>query len=102
MTNVLTGETLYFDSTTTASVTGIRRILGIVWTSSSESERDIAADDDLLVTEASGKYIIGKRAEFAGDDLGYNWARPGKKVDGITITTMGGGVCYIYLNNEDV
>ena len=96
MVNVLTGTVLYFDSTTAASVTGLLKILGIFWTSDQGSGLDIAADDDFLLSDANGNRIIGKRAEFAGDDLGIAPCQP-LCVNGVTVTTMDGGNCYIWL-----
>ena len=90
-------STLYFDSTTGASITGIRDILAIFWVEDETSAKDIAADDDFLLSDADGNRIIGKRAAGAGDDLAIVPCRP-LRVDGITVTTMDGGVCYIWLD----
>ena len=100
MANVTTGTLLYFDSTTGASVTGQKKIKAIFWTSNGGADLDIAADDDFLLSDSQGNKIIGKRAEFAGDDLGVILQHKPMEVNGITVTTMGGGVCYIWLEEE--
>ena len=87
---------LFFDSTSSAAVTGPQQIIGIFWTEDDASNRDIAADDDFTLTQTSGVRIIGKRAAFAGDDFGATPAKP-LIVDGIICTELDGGVCYIWL-----
>ena len=96
MANVTTTRVLYFDTTSGASVTGIHKIIGVFWVSDQTAIKDIAAYDDFLLSDSHGNRIIGKRAESVGDDLGITPCRP-LKVDGITVTTMDGGVCYIWL-----
>lgn len=90
------GKVLYFDTTTGASVTGMQQIIGVFWASDGGATLDIATDDDFLLSDAKGNRIIGKRAKFAGDDLGITPSRP-LIVDGITLTTLDGGVVYIWL-----
>ena len=92
-------STLYFDSTTGASITGERKIIGVFWVEDQTSAKDIAADDDFLLSDADGNRIVGKRAAGAGDDLAITPCRP-LVVDGITVTTMDGGVCYIWLDTK--
>ena len=91
---------LYFDSTTGASATGIKHIIGIFWVEDQTTDKDIAADDDFLLSDADGNRIIGKRAAGMGDDLAITPCRP-LKVDGITVTTMDGGVCYVWLDTKE-
>ena len=92
MANTLTGNHLYFDST--GSITGRHRIIGLFWTGIAGAE--ITADNDLSITDASGKSIIAKRAKSDGDDLGISppVAMP---VDGITVATLDSGVVHIWL-----
>jgi len=84
----------YFDTTSGASVTGTLRIMAIFWTSDSGANLDIAENDDFLLSDSNGHRIIGKRAEAAGDDLGIIFPKP-LVVNGITVTTLDGGVCYV-------
>lgn len=98
MANAKTGNPLYFDATSGASVTGeFMRILAVTWVSDGGADLDIAADDDFLLSDSSGNKIAGKRAEAAGDDFGLVFGYPGFPVNGVTVTTMDGGVCYVYL-----
>ena len=92
MANVTTGNHLYFDSA--GSVSGRHRIIGLFWTGISGAE--IVADNDLSITDASGKSIIAKRAKSNGDDLGISPPLP-MPVDGITIATLDSGVVHIWL-----
>ncbi len=87
---------LYANSTG-ALVTGLRKITMIAWVSDQAAGKDIATDDDFLLSDINGKRIIGKRAKFAGDDLGI--AIPGNPlpVNGIEVTTMDGGVVYVWI-----
>ena len=86
----------YFDTTSGASVTGMVKILAIIWTSNETAGLDIAADDDFLLSDADGHVIAGKRAEVDGDDFGLMFSEP-LVVNGITVTTMDGGVCFVYV-----
>ena len=87
---------LYFDTTVSASVTGQISIIAIYWTSNEGVNLDIAADDDWLISDADGHKIAGKRAETDGDDFGIVFPYP-VKVNGLTVTTMDGGVCFVYV-----
>jgi len=86
----------YFDTTVGAAVTGLVSIIAIYWTSNEGSNLDIAADDDWLISDSDGHKIAGKRAETDGDDFGIVFPYP-LKVNGVTVTTMEGGVCFIYV-----
>jgi len=97
MANDTGNNPLYFDSTTNASKTGLLFIKSITWTSDQSTNRDIAENDDFLASDSKGARIIGKRAEAAGDDLHIDYGEKGKVSNGITITTMDGGVCYVEL-----
>lgn len=87
---------LYADATGVL-VTGTHYIKMIAWVSDQASTKDIAADDDFLLSDADGNRIIGKRAEFAGDDLGITVPGNPMPVNGITVTTMDGGVVYVWV-----
>ncbi len=98
MANNTNGNPLYFD-TEGGSKTGLLFIKSIAWVSDETGGNDIAADDDFLASDSNGGRIIGKRAEAAGDDLYIDYGSPkGKPVNGIVITTLNGGVCYVELN----
>lgn len=95
MANDVNGNPLYFDEA--GSKTGLLFIKSISWTSNEGAGLDIAADDDFLVSDSKGRVIIGKRAEAAGDDLHIDYGEKGKPVNGVTVTTINGGVCFIEL-----
>ena len=77
-------------------VSGQARIKAIYWGSDATGTADIAADDDVLFSDANGNRIWGKRAEFAGDG-DYVPFPDGLMVNGITVTTIDGGYFYVYL-----
>lgn len=86
----------YFDTTSGATLTGIVKVIAIYWVSDQTTDKDIAADDDFLVSDGNGHRIIGKRAEATGDDLGIVFPQPFVS-NGLVITTMDGGVCYVFV-----
>ena len=94
-----TGHRFYTDSTG-QGVSGLVRIRSIFWVSDEGSGKDIAADDDFLLSDTGGNRIIGKRSEFAGDDFRDGPYTPGIPSDGFTVTTMDGGVCYVTFDRE--
>jgi hypothetical protein len=94
MANSTSTKVLYFD--TAASITGPYQIIGIFWLADEATNKDIAADDDVLITQANGERIIGQRAEFTGDSLKVTPCRP-LCVEGITVSALDGGVVYIWL-----
>ena len=79
------------------ATTGQQYITMIAWVEDETSNKDIAADDDFLLSDSKGNRIIGKRAAFAGDDLGIVVGYPGLPVDGITVTALNGGVVYVWV-----
>ena len=93
------GHRFYTDSTG-QGVSGPVRIRNIDWVSDEGSGKDIAADDDFLLSDTGGNRIIGKRGEFAGDDFRDGPYTPGILSDGFTVTTMDGGVCYVTFDRE--
>ena len=96
MANSLYGNPIYLDSTTGATKAGMVIIQAIIWVSSEGAGLDIAIDDDFLLSDGNGNKIAGKRAKTAGDDLHISFPN-GFQANGITLTTMDGGVCYLYL-----
>lgn len=101
MANNLNSNPIYIDTAgATSAITKRLYLRGVAWVSDETGgDHDIAADDDFLLHDAAGgDRIIGKQAKSAGDDLYISWSGPnGFPVDGIYVTTMDGGVCYIYL-----
>ena len=91
-----TGVPYLYADATGALVTGNQRITMIAWVEDQASNKDIAADDDLLISDAAGNRIVGKRAAFAGDDLGISPCKP-LLADGITVSLLDGGVVYIWV-----
>lgn len=90
----------FYTDTEGQGVTGPVRIRSIKWVSDQGSGKDIAADDDFLLSDKRANRIIGKRAEFAGDDFNDGIYNPGIPSDGFVVTTMDGGVCYITFDRE--
>ena len=99
MADVVTGRFLYFDSTNEV-ITQLVRVQGIFWTSSEESSRDIAADDDFLLLDAEGISVIGKRAEAVGDGLEVWFGLEGLPIKGLDVDVLDGGVVYIILKDD--
>lgn len=87
---------LHYSATTGTLVTGVAHVIGIFWIADQVGGEDIATDDNFLLSDTDGYRIIGKMASFIGDDLGVVIPPPGLKVDGVVITTMDGGVCYVW------
>ena len=86
----------YYGDTAGVLTTEQVRIRAIYWGSDETATDDIAADDDVLFSDANGNRIWGKRAEFAGDG-DYVPFPDGLMVNGITVTTIDGGYFYVYL-----
>jgi len=89
------GRVLYFDTVTAASVTGMQQIIGVFWVSEAGA-LDMAVADAFLLSDSKGNRIIGKTCEVVGHGLEVTTANP-LIVDGITLTTLGGGVVYVWL-----
>ena len=68
----------------------------IAWVADQAAGSDIAANDDFLLSDSAGNRIVGKRATFAGDGLEMYHFPEGYNVNGLTLTTIDGGVCYLY------
>ena len=94
MANDLAANPYYF--TETGSVDKKMKITAILWSSSGGTNLDIATDDDFVLQDSNGNVIASKRAESAGDGLTLSFGFPGLWVDGISVTTMDGGVCHVY------
>lgn len=73
------------------------RIREISWVSDEGSGLDIAADDDLLIANGDSTQVLySRRAEATADNPPVFLGDKGIITDGISITTMDGGVLYIY------
>ena len=71
-------------------------ITAIAWVSDEGSTLDIAADDDFVIADASSEETIySRRAEATGDNPILT-IPGGVDVKGISITTLDGGVVYVY------
>ncbi len=97
MPNSLYTNPIYLDTAGGTSALPKRmKLLGVIWVSKDGAE--IAVDNDFLLHDsAGGGEIIGKRAKSAGDDLAWSWGPDGFPVNGIYLTDLDGGVCYIYV-----
>jgi len=92
--NQVNNNVIYFNAAAQTLATIRFRIKAIVWVSSEGAGLDIAADDDMLLSDGEGNKIVGKRAEAAGQ--GLELALPGGlDVMGLTATTLDGGVLYV-------
>ena len=96
MANAIDGvNPIRCDTAATLKASGIKvRIKAICWESDGASQ--IAGDDDLLISNADGDEIYGKRAEFAGDGVGMYHFPENFESNGLVMTTIDGGVCYIF------
>jgi len=98
MANVLTTNPIFCD---TAGVLKLKAanvyLKAIAWVADQASGCDIAADDDMLLSDANGARIIGKRASYIGDGIEMYHFPEGYQPPGLTMTTIDGGVCYIFI-----
>lgn len=85
---------MYTDTAGQVITTDIIEVIAILWVSDQAAGKDIATDDDFLLSDKNGQRIVGKRAKFAGDDLAPPLPKP-FWANGLTVTTMDGGVCYV-------
>jgi len=96
MSNTITGNWWVLDTPgVTVLETGDRVIQAIAWVSNSVSAKDIADNDEFVLTDAASKAIISKKAEAVGQGLEVSFPH-GLEVTGLILPTMGGGICYIY------
>lgn len=90
----VTNTVIMFDAAGQELTTIKFRIDAIVWASSEDAGRDIAADDDMLLKDAEGNVVVGKRAEAAGD--GLELAIPGGIiVNGVDADVLDGGKLFL-------
>ena len=103
MANDITGNRWVFDGAMTAAqrkeLLGLHTIIAFFWTES--SSRDIAADDNLVMKDSTGKEIYVDTAagtpatasNKAGVVIGY----PGLQVNGFDLEALDGGVLIVWL-----
>lgn len=89
----------YTDTAGAIVFSGLKKLLGWHWSNDQAAGKDIAADDDFLISDTNGDRISGKRAIVAGDDLLMPISHAGITVNGLTVTTMDGGVFYCWTEN---
>jgi len=104
MSNVTTGRFLSWDAvdTTGLDTNHVLRIRMLAWVSTSDTDRDIATDDDLKITNFQGDVFLEKRAEGAGDGIDPITFSPAYPLEGIKIPVLGGGKLFIALDKEIV
>lgn len=95
MANNLTANPMFIDTAAVIN-TATCRPKAIAWVSDQASNCDIAANDDLLFSDAAGNRVVGKRASFAGDGLEMYHFPVNFSCKGLTLTTIDGGVCYLF------
>ncbi len=94
--NYMTGNPIVVNSSTGAVVTDTYSIKVILWEQDQATNQGIMANDSLLITDNNGKRITGKQAKGTGDGLELFFEYP-LPVNGITVSTLDGGVLYIYV-----
>ena len=103
MANDITGNRWVFDGATTAGqeneLLGIHTIIAFFWTE--DTARDIAADDNLVINDGSGKLIYKKTAAgtpaTAPNDASVVIGYPGLQVDGFAVDALDGGILTVWL-----
>jgi len=71
-------------------------VTAVVWASDQATDKDIAAGDDMLLTDPEGNRIVGKVAAKAGDGLTQSiWS--GHRCPGIRVDDLDGGVLYVFI-----
>ena len=99
MANRLNDNPMVVDETGT-TIPGPLSIKALVWTSTSVTGNDIAADDDLIIHKAGpdGPIIFAKRAETSVDGLVLPFGgAPWKANEGLHIAAIDGGELHIFL-----
>ncbi len=102
MGNLIDGDRWRFDAATNDSeeekLTGRHWITGIFWTES--ADRDIAADDNLLITDKDGLVIYEMTAAgtpaTASNHANIVIPDPGLLVDGFKLPLLDGGILVIW------
>lgn len=99
MANVINAKPIFCDTAATLYLAEKSvNLKAIAWLNDQASGCDIAADDDMLLSDGNGNRIIGKRAVFAGDGIEMYHFPENFACDGLVMTTLDGGVCYIFID----
>lgn len=94
MANSTSTNPIFCDTVATLKSSRPVNLKAIAWVGDATSA--IGADGDMLLSDVNGTRIIGKRAIAAGD--GLEWFFPDNYVvDGLVMTTLDNGVCYIFI-----
>ena len=104
MANRINTNPMVFDSVTSAveneKLSGMHYITRAEWVGNEVSGRDIAAADDMLVTNAAGVDCYSKRAISDGDDYTTGKMNPPDVVVGVIVAKLDGGVLKIWKSPE--
>ncbi len=96
MANSTSVNPIFCDTAGTLKPSMPINLKAIAWLNDESAGKDIAAADDMLLSDINGTRIIGKRAIAGGD--GLEWFFPENfVVDGLVMTALDGGVCYIFI-----
>uniref|UniRef100_A0A6H1ZTH6 Uncharacterized protein n=1 Tax=viral metagenome TaxID=1070528 RepID=A0A6H1ZTH6_9ZZZZ len=95
MANLTAGNPLYGYEAGVLTTKQVK-IKAIEWVSDQTATADIAAADDVLLSDANGQRVWGKRAVWDGDG-DYVPFPDGLVANGLTVTTIDGGYLYVYI-----
>lgn len=90
MPNVLTGNPLYFDSTSSAAITGKYRIQSIVWSNPA------SANDAVAVVNGASKALWGHTWQASSATYIPVHFPAGLKTSGLKVTTLDSGKLFVY------
>lgn len=107
MANVKTGRHLKWDTADTTGIPHTLHVVYIAWLGTSNTNRDIAADDDLEVTDAHGAVLFEIRALIESatitpkqNQLTMTWPSPGVSISGIKVPQIDGGELFVWVNEN--
>jgi len=89
----INNKVIMFDAALQSAADVSMKVYAICWVSNEASNRDIAADDDMLLTDIDYNPIIGMRAEGTGNDLQIYLG--GLVFNGFRATVLDGGNLWI-------
>ena len=90
MANSLTGNPIFWDSTSSSEVTGKLRIQGIVWSNPT------TASHAILVEDSAGKDLWAHTWKASSATHIQVTFPEGLKTSGIKLTTLGSGKVFVY------
>lgn len=101
MTDVKTGNLLLWQAADTTGIVGVLHVLGFAWVGTGNSDRDIAANDVLEITDQDGVVFIEKLAEADGDGIDpVSFGFPGIPLNGILVPQLDGGELFVWVNQS--